>query len=658
MKNTVTITVYCCALVGLFSAQSCQPPQYLGDDPQNIVVGDDDREEVWDTRVGALGYDSFFTCTTFAIGPSTIMTALHCIRRHQDSDSDDPQVNIDGLMAKINNVEHNVVAQEEILVGADVAVLTIDGNLSDYFQLSDDLAEPSEAQIISHDATDEKLYTARDSLVTEVVNEDGQSITGLLLHRLDTGSNSGASGSPIIQSDKVVGVHLGYIEDSEFLGANSIDETVNYGVSTFDMRNAQLFFVEDVFRHEWINVVVRVFQGAVTFAKWCWKDPACRAGIASAVSSVAGSESRDWIMNYGIDQNADAASIQRAKDIVDGAAGECLLGNCDGRVADNRISKPDKNGNYPFPFSKHMHLGDKEYRKTGNCGMVMKYLKPHMEVRYRFNLLQRGGPAKLKYSAEVCGLYRTIMSLLSRAGDTHHTEFWDSNNQTEHSEKDVFSTGMFDLSPNEINFYYLLHFLPGVSTGLPNWDNYVIKSLQLLSTVPIVSTSQSIFWSESLEDDITNEQLPVFLAMAYVHSLFVEYFDRDPKPSELVEITVFAVNSNLNETQLRKHIAGLRIKEEYRNMFGEEIPNSLLIGLRQELLQNPNMSTTDIKRLVAEPKVKEVFIEIFDRDPTPEEMEEYVQQLLAGKSFVDIKFDLFRMWLASVMVPIYTLLLN
>ncbi|NBX16779.1 MAG: hypothetical protein EBR09_05380 [Proteobacteria bacterium] len=176
------------------------------------IVGKDNRKVEKDrellSRIGSLDHNGKAICTVFASGPDEVTTAGHCF-------SDSPVAG--QYTVTIENQKHAVQSVQKSKK-ADIAKLTVSG-IADYFE-SAEAEENFDTSVTAFSIEHNKILSARGEKLTV------ENSSSLLNYRNDT--IKGSSGAPVLQNNKVVGVHLGSrVKDSE---------EVNFGVS---FRNAQ-----------------------------------------------------------------------------------------------------------------------------------------------------------------------------------------------------------------------------------------------------------------------------------------------------------------------------------------------------------------------------------------------------------------------------------
>ncbi len=161
------------------------------------IIGKDDRNTLTSSmlkkRIGTLNYSGSSVCTVFASGKNEITTAIHCL---SDANLAAFSVLVNGKVMKISDAH--------FFVKADVVKLDIDG-ISDYFQASG-FSDSEKSEIGSY-ALDKKEFVLSSKGSAVSANEEG-----FIMHTLDT--IPGASGSPILQNGKVVGVHIGSVSEN------------------------------------------------------------------------------------------------------------------------------------------------------------------------------------------------------------------------------------------------------------------------------------------------------------------------------------------------------------------------------------------------------------------------------------------------------------
>lgn len=178
------------------------------------IIGEDNRTtdntEWIRGRVGALLKDGSHHCTAFATGPRTITTAYHCIENQPEmllqvktDESASRKVDLSRFSFKVANRTTGVAKVRSVLRDSDIAVLEIAEPNTSWFELGSYTRRPI-SQIISVNGDDTGCIT-NSARVFETNR------MGVFAHALD--SIPGASGSPILQNDRVIGIHIGALRN-------------------------------------------------------------------------------------------------------------------------------------------------------------------------------------------------------------------------------------------------------------------------------------------------------------------------------------------------------------------------------------------------------------------------------------------------------------
>ncbi len=158
------------------------------------IIGNDDRALLSSfdlkAKIGTINYKNRPICTAFASGKDEVTTAAHCL---QDSDLSSFSVVINGKSFK--------PSVKGLETKADVMVLSVSG-VNEY--LSSENSSNSEKHFVVSFASDKNEFVvSAEGTTTDSV------YPGLIEHTFATAP--GASGSPLLQNGKVIGVHIGSV---------------------------------------------------------------------------------------------------------------------------------------------------------------------------------------------------------------------------------------------------------------------------------------------------------------------------------------------------------------------------------------------------------------------------------------------------------------
>jgi V8-like Glu-specific endopeptidase len=223
MKNFLLV-------LGMIVLSSCGM-QNEGESRLNQIIGDDDRREYRDSdrlsSVVKISVNGSVICSGYFSASNQITTAGHCIEETGTGTGISGFKVVNGL-----SEEFEISGVIERYNNSDTVILETK-KYSDSYLGKADLDVYSEVELIGY-ATD----------LNKFVNVSGASMEthGLLLYKLDT--LPGASGSPIIQDGKVVGVHIG-----------TFGENLNLGVSVNQLESADLRDYSDYIGSEKVAVV-------------------------------------------------------------------------------------------------------------------------------------------------------------------------------------------------------------------------------------------------------------------------------------------------------------------------------------------------------------------------------------------------------------------
>lgn len=163
------------------------------DSQTQAIIGKDNRrvERNQDilAKIGSLDYKGQPICTVFASGKNEVTTAGHCF-------SDSP---VESEYTITIQNQKRVVQSIQKLDNSDVAKLTVSG-VENYFE-SAEVVENSEAAVTAFSVEQRTVLSARGEKLRRV------EYSPILNYKNDT--IKGSSGAPILQNNKVVGIHLG-----------------------------------------------------------------------------------------------------------------------------------------------------------------------------------------------------------------------------------------------------------------------------------------------------------------------------------------------------------------------------------------------------------------------------------------------------------------
>lgn len=181
------------------------------------IIGKDDRQLVKDSTIQSLVgriISPFGTCTGYISGKNELTTALHCVNMAHTS-----QV----TFITDNNVSIPILSEKEYLEKVDLIKLNIPEQ--------DKYIEPEQFRtdlpitVLGYDALQQRIIKDQ-CLFTE---KDKNVFPGVIFHGCDT--IKGASGAPLVQNGKVVGIHIGTVPD------HTINVAVDLAhLSTVDLR--------------------------------------------------------------------------------------------------------------------------------------------------------------------------------------------------------------------------------------------------------------------------------------------------------------------------------------------------------------------------------------------------------------------------------------
>jgi hypothetical protein len=175
----------------------------------SAIIGQDDRITV--RADGAVGYitDGNLFCSATAFSPQRVVTAAHCI-------------DLDLQYRFVQKDKTRQVTRVSLSKKYDIAFLELDGRVEQWIPLGGQPDRNKPATLVSVNKSDVSKY-----LVSSSGNiEPGPS--GIFYHTFDT--TEGTSGSPMLQDDRIVAVHIGTVDD----------QTKNLAVSPEFLENFKL----------------------------------------------------------------------------------------------------------------------------------------------------------------------------------------------------------------------------------------------------------------------------------------------------------------------------------------------------------------------------------------------------------------------------------
>lgn len=171
------------------------------DSTVHSIFGEDDRviSDQYSELVGGIFFAREHICTAFVSGPNEITTAAHCFDDEQSLD----QYSYDTLLG----ASYPIDGVSKFIPSADFISLNV--QVGEQHLIEGQYSDQEESKIVSWDDSQAVISATGWTLANTVhpVNY------GLIYHTLVT--VSGSSGSPLIQNNRVVGVHLGYLEGSD-----------------------------------------------------------------------------------------------------------------------------------------------------------------------------------------------------------------------------------------------------------------------------------------------------------------------------------------------------------------------------------------------------------------------------------------------------------
>jgi hypothetical protein len=194
------------AVISLFIIQNaCK--SITPDSQPAAIIGKDDRTALADQRfegmIGTVLYQtpeySNIKCTASFVDRNTVVTALHCI---------DP-TNLGPYRIVLKGQKPiALTGVKKAFTEADVVYLTVDFQNSAFLP-SGSLDPNLSTQIISYEVARSRLVEDSGTKIKSVGAD------GLITHELDTVES--ASGSPLLQNGKIVGIHLGALYDKPLI---------------------------------------------------------------------------------------------------------------------------------------------------------------------------------------------------------------------------------------------------------------------------------------------------------------------------------------------------------------------------------------------------------------------------------------------------------
>lgn len=177
------------------------------------IIDQDERAPTdrFERFVGSIMVDGEAQCTGVAVGTDLVITAAHCF-------SEAPRSYFFQLA---NGRTYPVTRIEQLNLRADLAILSVavgNGLPQGIFE------SETETEIVSFDLNSQALV--RDE------SRETYAASGLIHHKIDT--VMGASGSPLLQNGKVVGIHIGALRESAENLAVRLDQIQEASVENLD----------------------------------------------------------------------------------------------------------------------------------------------------------------------------------------------------------------------------------------------------------------------------------------------------------------------------------------------------------------------------------------------------------------------------------------
>jgi len=191
------------------------------DSTTHSIIGEDNRvfRDHYSDLVGGIFLADEHICTAFVSGPNEITTAAHCI-------TNQPDLSLI-YFRKTNGEEVALESLKLYYPNADLVVISAQVGVQ-YLKRSNFNSENS-SLIVSYYESDKITVSTIGAI--ELHNN-------FLLHTLDT--TPGSSGSPVIQDNMVVGMHLGYLSDRD----------MNIAIPLDKIEVANIYQYEDVLESE------------------------------------------------------------------------------------------------------------------------------------------------------------------------------------------------------------------------------------------------------------------------------------------------------------------------------------------------------------------------------------------------------------------------
>ena len=181
------------------------------------IIGQDNRKQVNDAAIKSLVgkiTGPFGTCTAYISGKSELTTALHCVDMAHPS-----QV----MFTTDDNINIPILSEKEHFEKADVIKLNIPEQ--DNFIASEKFQEDLPLTVLGYDPKQNKILTDQ-CFFTE---KEKNIFPGVIFHGCDT--LKGASGAPLLQNGKIVGLHVGTV----------VDHTINVAIDFSQLSTVNLF---------------------------------------------------------------------------------------------------------------------------------------------------------------------------------------------------------------------------------------------------------------------------------------------------------------------------------------------------------------------------------------------------------------------------------
>ncbi len=182
----------------------------LGTLSQASILGDDNRTPLTEKQLGAMvgtlrSPEGKALCTGFFSGLKEMTTAHHCLGAKWEGEG--------YRFVTADEQDYWVLGIKQQNKGSDLVVLNVDRAVfgaaqqeKQPFLVTGPVVAERSAIIISFDPARDEFLVNEGKAPSLMANHPG-----LLAHELDT--IKGSSGSPIIQGDKVVGMHVGFVTE-------------------------------------------------------------------------------------------------------------------------------------------------------------------------------------------------------------------------------------------------------------------------------------------------------------------------------------------------------------------------------------------------------------------------------------------------------------